>query len=110
VLVHPEQGKVMKNLRDLYPLDTPSPGVGFSEVESGDGAHILTFSPVRGLPTVDWYVDISVDKGKAYSMLSEFRTSALIATLVAVVCIIFLLSMLIRVLMQPLRTGLQPFR
>nr|WP_028944886.1 methyl-accepting chemotaxis protein [Pseudomonas vranovensis] len=104
VLVHPEQGKVMKNLRDLYPHHTLSPDAGFSEVESAEGTHILTFSPVGGLPTVDWYVGISVDKAKAYAMLSEFRTSALIATLVVVVCIIFLLSMLIRVLMKPLRT------
>ncbi len=103
VLVHPQQDKVMKNLRDLYPQDAVSPAAGFSEVASAEGTHILTFSPVRGLPTVDWYVGISVDKAKAYAMLSEFRTSALIATLVAVVCIILLLSMLVRVLMQPLR-------
>uniref|UniRef100_UPI0021D7FEB9 HAMP domain-containing protein n=1 Tax=Pseudomonas sp. RIT-PI-AD TaxID=3035294 RepID=UPI0021D7FEB9 len=38
----------------------------------------------------------------AYSMLSEFRTSAVIATLIAVVLIILLLGMLIRVLLQPL--------
>ncbi|TWC29755.1 hypothetical protein FBY03_12712 [Pseudomonas sp. SJZ079] len=35
-------------------------------------------------------------------MLSEFRTSAIVATLIAVVLIILLLSVLIRVLMQPL--------
>ncbi|MBH3428537.1 methyl-accepting chemotaxis protein [Pseudomonas alkylphenolica] len=104
VLVHPEQDKVMKNLRDLYPQDALSPNADFSEVESAEGTRILTFAPVRGLPTVDWYVGISMDKGKAYAMLSEFRTSALFATLVAVVCIILLLSMLIRVLMRPLHT------
>lgn len=104
VLVHPEQDKVMKNLRDLYPQDALSPNTDFSEVESAEGTRILTFAPVRGLPTVDWYVGISMDKGKAYAMLSEFRTSALFATLVALVCIILLLSMLIRVLMRPLHT------
>ncbi|WP_320077452.1 methyl-accepting chemotaxis protein, partial [Klebsiella pneumoniae] len=35
-------------------------------------------------------------------MLSEFRTSAIVATLIAVVGIMLLLGMLIRVLMQPL--------
>ncbi|MBM7062521.1 methyl-accepting chemotaxis protein [Pseudomonas sp. UL073] len=101
VLVHPQQDKVMKTLRDLYPEDTPALSAGYHEVESAEGTRILTFSPVR-LPAVDWHVGISLDKAKAYAMLSEFRTSAVIATLIAVVSIIFLLSMLIRVLMQPL--------
>ncbi|MEB0099677.1 HAMP domain-containing protein, partial [Pseudomonas sp. DC1.2] len=45
---------------------------------------------------------LSVDKDKAYAMLSEFRASAIVATIIAVVIIIALLGMLIRFLMQPL--------
>jgi methyl-accepting chemotaxis protein len=62
----------------------------------------VTFTPIKGLPSVNWYLGISVDKDKSFAMLSEFRTSAVIATVIAVVIIIALLGMLIRVLMQPL--------
>ncbi|BCQ64333.1 hypothetical protein PBOI14_60830 [Pseudomonas sp. Boi14] len=51
---------------------------------------------------MNWYIGLSVDKDKAFAMLSEFRTSAIIATLTAVALTIALLGLLIRLLMQPL--------
>ncbi|MBU2141073.1 MAG: methyl-accepting chemotaxis protein, partial [Gammaproteobacteria bacterium] len=102
ILVHPDEDLVMKNLKDIYPANTPRISSDFSEAEVDGQTRILTFAPVEGLPSVKWYVGLSIDKAKAYSMLSEFRASAIVATLVAVVLIIILLSMLIRVLMQPL--------
>ncbi|MDH4564310.1 methyl-accepting chemotaxis protein [Pseudomonas sp. BN411] len=104
ILVHPNKDMVMKSLRDIYPQNTPAISTGFSEVEVDGTTRILTFAPVKGLPSVNWYIGVSVDKGKAYSMLSEFRASAIVATVIAVVIIMILLGMLIRVLMQPLHT------
>jgi len=102
VLVHPDQSKVMKTLAELYPKDTPSLTSGFTEAELDGHQRILSFSPVPGLPSVTWYVGISVDKEKAYAALTSFRTSALVAAVIAVVFIMVLLGMLIRVLMRPL--------
>lgn len=102
ILVHPQQELVMKTLRDLYPSDTPRITSGFSETEMDGETRILTFAPVKGLPSVNWYVGLSIDKDKAYAALSDFRASAIVATLIAVVLIILLLSMLIRLLLQPL--------
>uniref|UniRef100_UPI0013D126AF methyl-accepting chemotaxis protein n=4 Tax=Pseudomonas viridiflava TaxID=33069 RepID=UPI0013D126AF len=56
----------------------------------------------NGLPSVVWYVGVAMDKSKAYAALSEFRNSAIVATVVAVVLIIGLLGMLLSVLMRPL--------
>ncbi|MCQ4280431.1 methyl-accepting chemotaxis protein [Pseudomonas stutzeri] len=102
VLVHPDKSKVMKTLAELYPQNTPSVTGDLSESELDGQARILSFSPVPGLPSVTWYVGISVEKEKAYEALSSFRTSALVATVIAVVFIMILLGMLIRVLMRPL--------
>ncbi|SQC69219.1 chemotactic transducer PctB [Pseudomonas aeruginosa] len=77
-------------------------GSGFSEAELHGNTRILSFSPVKGLSGLDWYIGISVDKDKAYAMLTKLRTSAIVAALIAVVAIVLLLGMLIRVLMQPL--------
>ena len=74
----------------------------FSEIEVDGKTRIVTFAPIKGLPSVNWYIGLSVDKDKSFAMLSEFRTSAIIATVIAVAIIIALLGMLIRVLMQPL--------
>ena len=102
VLVHPDKNLVMKDLKDIYPQNTPRISSEFSEAQLDGNTRILTFTPVKGLPSVNWHIGLSIDKAKAYSMLTEFRASAIIATLIAVVLIIALLGLLIRVLMQPL--------
>ncbi|MCY1391135.1 Methyl-accepting chemotaxis protein McpG [compost metagenome] len=104
ILVHPDKNLVMKSLTDLFPQNTPRLSDDLSEIEVDGKRRILTFSPVKGLPSVNWYIGLSVDRDKAYSMLSEFRISAVIAVIVAVVFIITLLGMLIRLLLQPLHT------
>ncbi|CAH0231057.1 methyl-accepting chemotaxis protein [Pseudomonas frederiksbergensis] len=102
ILVHPDKTLAMKNLKDVYPQDTPVIGNKPSEIEVDGKTRIVTFTPIKGLSSVNWYIGLSVDKDKAFSMLSEFRTSAIIATLIAVAIIIGLLGMLIRLLIQPL--------
>lgn len=102
VLVHPDKSLVMKALSDVYPGNTPKISSDFSEVEVDGKTRIVTFAQVKGLPSVNWYIGLSVDKDKSFAMLSEFRTSAIVATLIAVVIILILLGLLIRLLLQPL--------
>jgi methyl-accepting chemotaxis protein len=102
ILVHPDKALVMKSLGEAYPQNTPRISRDFSEIVVDGKTRIVTFTPIKGLPSVNWYIGLSVDKGKAFSMLSEFRTSAVIATVIAVAIIIALLGMLIRLLIQPL--------
>ncbi|MVW74980.1 HAMP domain-containing protein [Pseudomonas sp. R-22-3w-18] len=103
ILVHPDRELVMKSLAEAFPQNTPRIGSEFSEVDVAGDTRIFTFAPVEGLPSVNWHVGLSVDKAKAYKMLSDFRASALVAIIIAVVLIVLLLSMLIAVLMKPLR-------
>ncbi|MDR9862497.1 methyl-accepting chemotaxis protein [Pseudomonas baetica] len=102
ILVHPDKALVMKSLKEAYPQDTPRISSDFSEVTVDGKTRIVTFAPIKGLPSVNWYIGLSVDKDKAFAMLSELRTSAVIATVIAVAIIIALLGMLIRILIQPL--------
>ncbi|MFJ7109531.1 methyl-accepting chemotaxis protein [Pseudomonas sp. NPDC098740] len=102
ILVHPDKTMVMKSLSEAYPKNTPRLSSDFSEVEVDGKTRIVTFTPIKGLPSVNWYIGLSVDKDKAFSMLSEFRASAVVATVIAVAIIIALLGMLIRILIQPL--------
>lgn len=104
ILVHPDQERVMQKLSDLFPQNTPRIDSELTEAAERDSQRIVTFAPVQGLPTVKWYVGLSINKDKAYAMLDRFRASALIATLIAVTVIIGLLGMLIRILMRPLHS------
>ncbi|WP_374091322.1 methyl-accepting chemotaxis protein [Pseudomonas sp. TH10] len=102
ILVHPDKTLVMKTLSEAFPQGAPRLSSDFSEVEVDGKTRIVNFAPIKGLPSVNWYIGLSVDKDKAFSMLSQFRTSAVIATVIAVAIIIALLGMLIRLLIQPL--------
>ncbi|MCU1739353.1 methyl-accepting chemotaxis protein [Pseudomonas sp. 20S_6.2_Bac1] len=107
ILVHPDNQVVMKNLSDLYSGDALKLNSNLSEIQVDGKTRLVTFAPVKGLPSVNWYVGISVDKDMAYSMLKKFQTSAMIATAIAVIFIILLLGILIRVLIKPLNTMTQ---
>ena len=104
ILVHPDKSVINTSIQQLYPQNTPTISSSLSETTLNGAKQILTFAPIQGLPSVNWYIGLAVDKDQAYEMLSEFRTSAIIATIIAVVIIIVLLGMLIRILMQPLHT------
>ena len=47
ILVHPDKTLVTKNLKDIYPQDTPSINAGFSEIQVDGKTRIVTFAPVR---------------------------------------------------------------
>ena len=104
VIVSPDQGQVMKNLKDIYPGSSLQVAPGTHDVTLNGEDRIIAFAPVSNLPSADWYIGLSIDKDKAYAALSQFRTSAIIAMLIAVAAITVLLGLLIPVLMRPLTT------
>ena len=104
VIVSPDKDHVMKNLKDIYPGTTLRIEQGLQDVTLNGQERILSFAPVKGLPSAKWYIGLSIDKDKAYAALGQFRISAIIAMLVAVAAIAGLLGLLIPVLMRPLTT------
>ncbi|OOW06520.1 chemotaxis protein [Pseudomonas sp. MF6396] len=104
MIVSPDSDQAMKNLKDIYPGSNLQVTAGLHDVTLNGEQRIISFAPVSGLPSADWYIGLSIDKAKAYAPLSQFRTSAIIAMLIAVAAIAGLLSLLIPVLMRPLTT------
>ncbi|SEN35439.1 methyl-accepting chemotaxis sensory transducer with Cache sensor [Pseudomonas sp. ok272] len=102
ILIHPDSQLVLKNLSEAYPAGAPKITPGMQEVEVDGQRQFISFTHVNGVPSADWYVALVLDQNTAFAMLGEFRTSALIAMVIAVLIIITLLGVLIRVLMQPL--------
>jgi methyl-accepting chemotaxis protein len=102
ILIHPDSKLILKNISEAYPNDTPAIAAGVREIESSGKAEIMSLTKVEGVSSANWYVALVLDQDAAYSMLGEFRTSAITAMVISVVIIILLLGLLIRVLMQPL--------
>ncbi len=98
---HPEQ--VLKRLPEVFTEGTPNLAPGFSSVPQNGTQRLVSFTPVEGLPSVKWYLGLSIDETKAYAPVTRARNLAIIATVVAVVAIIALLGLLIQILLRPLR-------
>nr|WP_145006722.1 methyl-accepting chemotaxis protein [Pseudomonas psychrotolerans] len=98
---HPEQ--VLKTLGDVFPGNAPTLTPGFQNIRQHDSERLVSFTPVEGLPSVKWYLGLSIDQAKAYAPVTKARNLAIIATLVAVIVMAGLLGLLIRGLLRPLR-------
>ncbi|KTT35404.1 chemotaxis protein [Pseudomonas oryzihabitans] len=97
---HPEQ--VLKSLKEVFPEQTPSLQPGLHQVNQNGSERLVSFTPVEGLPSVKWYLGLSIDQAKAYAPVTQARNLAIVATVIAVIAIILLLGLLIRVLLRPL--------
>ncbi|MCK9816490.1 MAG: methyl-accepting chemotaxis protein [Candidatus Pseudomonas colombiensis] len=102
ILIHPDSKLILKSLSEAYPDGAPQVSPGMKEVTVNGKTQFISFTQVKGVPSANWYVALVLEQDTAFAMLSEFRTSAIIAMAIAVVIIISLLGMLIRMLMQPL--------
>lgn len=103
ILVHPDSALIGKTLSDLFPGQTIELSDRLVEATSVAGGTFTLFSPIKGLPSQNWYVGIVLDKQAALASVSAFRTSAIISTLVAGFVTLLLLGLAIRILMKPLR-------
>ncbi len=102
ILVHPDAKLVTKALADAFPNATPSVGASVMETELDGKPMLVSFVPVAGLPSVEWYVGFAVDADMAYSAIGQFRVAATVATLLAVgVMIAFLATLLSRLVIRP---------
>lgn len=100
VLVHPDQGKVMKKLDGDLRLDQAETAGG---LRIDDDATITAFYPISGLPSVKWLVGVSIDRQKAFGPLRAFRTLLITGALVTVLLIVPLLGLLIiRLVARPI--------
>ncbi|RMQ49761.1 Protein PctB [Pseudomonas cichorii] len=102
ILVHPDKAFIGKTLADLFPGETLALSDRLVEAASVDGRKFTLFSPIKGLPSQNWYIGIVLDKQAALASIAAFRNSAIIATIVAGLITLLLLGLLIRVLMKPL--------
>jgi methyl-accepting chemotaxis protein len=84
IVIHPDAKLVTKTLADAFPAATPSISSNLVETEFAGKDVLVSFMPVAGLPTVEWYLGFVVDSDAAFASLNEFRIAATIATILAV--------------------------
>lgn len=106
ILVHKNNELNGKNVSDLYTENNISLKPEIVEMASDHGEMLVGFFAIKGVPSVDWYLAVEVNKEQAFASMSEIRNLSLTLTPIAVIISIFLLSLLLSQLTKPL-TGLQ---
>jgi methyl-accepting chemotaxis protein len=106
VLVHPNKDLTLKSMKDAFPGADLKVGDGIIQAQADGGDRLFAFFPVQGLPTVHWYLGLSIDKSKAYAGLTAFRNTAMIATIGAVVVVLILLGLIVRALVSKPLVGM----
>jgi methyl-accepting chemotaxis protein len=102
ILVHQDKALVTKTLADAYPEGTPTIGTDVLHTTYAGKPVLVSFVPVTGLPSVEWYLGFTIDSGMAYAAIGQFRIAATIATVLAVVVMMgFLATLLSRLVVRP---------
>jgi methyl-accepting chemotaxis protein len=93
VLVHPDKTRILHSLAEALPAAAMQ--LGGKAVLGGDSSTIFGLFPIAGLPGGKWYVSIALDRQAMLQPLANFRASAIVAAVVAVLLIVPLLGLLI---------------
>ena len=96
VLVHPETELTLKPLKEAFPDNPPDLNARLEQLEEQEGDIMFAFFPVEGLPSVKWTLGFAIDRDLAFASLDNFRITAIVTTVIAVIAINLALGILVR--------------
>jgi len=99
ILSHPEVEFVNKDVRDLLG-STPAFTTDLNEINDDS---IVSFIPINGIDSVDWYVGVVLDRKQAYQPMIDSRNTAIIVAIVSLFVTVLLLQFLFSFLMRPIQ-------
>lgn len=105
ILIHPDSNWIGRSMSEY----------GFADLGAFDGAAhdaslngipmLLAASPLKGVPSRDWFLVAVMDQSKAYASIAEFKLAAAIATGLSVAGMMLMLALaLSRVIVRPLNS------
>ncbi len=98
ILSHPQAGYVEKSVKDLLGQQPPF----VKELNEIDAKNIVSFVPIKGIESVNWYVGVLLDREKAYQSLVSARNTAIIVGVISLLVSVVLLHFLFAHLMKPI--------
>jgi methyl-accepting chemotaxis protein len=103
VMLHHDTAMIGKTVADVFDGTAPALDGRVGEATSGGRPVLASFTPIRDLPGVRWYVGTIVDADRAFAPLSTFHLIAVVATVLAAAVMIGLLAFLLtRFVARPL--------
>ena len=100
ILSHPNAKMVDKHFSSLFGT---TPNLSAELVELPEQNILVSFIPIKGIDSVNWYLGVVLDQDKAYLPLTQARNQALVFGTFAVIITIILLHVLLTRLLSPIR-------
>ncbi len=101
MLAHPEEALANKTLDEIYGRGiTIAPQL--QNIDTPNGARILSFHPITGIESIQWYIGIDIDAQQAYGPLYSFRNTAILSTLLVAIISSLVLWVVLKQVTQPL--------
>ncbi|KPH65689.1 methyl-accepting chemotaxis protein [Pseudoalteromonas porphyrae] len=101
ILSHPQTQYNDKSMVDLLgeklTLDPQ-----FVELDINGVEHLVSFTRIKGIENVDWYLGVVIDKSIAFSSVDSFRNMAAIYMLLGITAIVLMMQFSLRYLMRPM--------
>lgn len=102
VLSHPNRALNLKNTTELFGTATPLVST-FTEYQLDGQPKLVSFTKIRGIENVDWYLGVVIDKQQAYASVTTFEKRAALYMLLGIIVIVIMMQLLLRYLMRPMR-------
>ena len=104
VLAHPEKEKANTLIGDMYGKNKVEISESLQPTKLDGQPLLVGFFPIKGVPSVEWFLAVEIDVDMAFAPLREFRNTAILMTLIGIVITIIVLTLLLNRLTAPLVT------
>jgi len=102
ILSHPDTQFNDKNMQQLLGKKLPLQQE-FVELNVAGQDKLISFTKIKGIDNVDWYLGVVINKEIAYSSVASFRNMAAIYMVLGVAAIVIMMQFLLRYLMKPMQ-------
>lgn len=93
IIIHPDSDLIGKKFEDVF--SSPLPGERMAEMSHNGRDWLISTYAINNLPGVDWRIAAAIDPDLAFASLTEFRRTALIVVLGAILLSTVLLAVLL---------------
>lgn len=104
ILVHPDQQWINKPVTSFLGDNSIELSSDLQYVELDGEDRLVAFYDIKGIESVNWTLGVVLDEDKALAALRGFRNSAIIFSLVSIIIVVFVTSLVLRKLLEPVRT------
>ncbi|KTF16859.1 methyl-accepting chemotaxis protein [Pseudoalteromonas sp. H105] len=101
ILSHPNTKLNDQNMDKLFSKNLPLDSE-FVEVEINGDDFLVSFTKIKGIENVNWFLGVVINKEIAYSSVASFRNMAAIYMVLGVFAIVLMMQYSLRYLMRPM--------